>query len=105
MTSSLQPLIPARPFLERCCIGSVVEARLAMAAGAHALGRVSAMPSGPGVIAENRIAVIAVEVVARPRRCHTTALQLVEQVRCDELAGLRDALTEVQLVKVMHVTD
>ncbi|MFN9973876.1 MAG: phosphoribosylanthranilate isomerase, partial [Phycisphaerae bacterium] len=31
--------------LKVCCISSVEEARIAVAAGAHALGLVSAMPS------------------------------------------------------------
>ena len=42
-----------------CCISSVAEARTAVAAGADAIGLVSAMPSGPGVIDEDLIADIA----------------------------------------------
>jgi phosphoribosylanthranilate isomerase len=38
------------PRVKICCIASLDEARLAQAAGAAALGLVSAMPSGPGVI-------------------------------------------------------
>jgi phosphoribosylanthranilate isomerase len=34
-----------------CCIANVAEAELAIAHGAHALGLVAHMPSGPGVIA------------------------------------------------------
>ena len=45
--------------LKICCISSLAEARLAVAAGADALGLVSRMPSGPGVIAEDLIAEIA----------------------------------------------
>ena len=40
----------ARPHIKICCIASLDEARLAIDAGAAALGLVSAMPSGPGVI-------------------------------------------------------
>jgi len=36
-----------------CCISSVDEAALAVRCGADAVGLVSAMPSGPGVIAES----------------------------------------------------
>ncbi|MGH7244397.1 MAG: hypothetical protein ACREJD_13375 [Phycisphaerales bacterium] len=36
-----------------CCISSLEEARLAVTVGAHALGLVSAMPSGPGPISED----------------------------------------------------
>jgi phosphoribosylanthranilate isomerase len=48
-----------RPRVKICCISSVQEARLAIRYGASALGLVSAMPSGPGVITENEIARIA----------------------------------------------
>lgn len=41
-----------------CCINSIEEARLAINRGASALGLVSAMPSGPGVIDEMLIAEI-----------------------------------------------
>ncbi|MEL7361150.1 MAG: phosphoribosylanthranilate isomerase, partial [Bacteroidota bacterium] len=47
------------PRIKVCCIGSVEEARLAIEHGASALGLVSAMPSGPGVISEALIADIA----------------------------------------------
>ena len=119
----------ARPVIKVCCIASVEEARVAIAAGAHALGLVSAMPSGPGVIGDDRIAEIAAEVAAegaatgapvqtflltsrqtaagiieQHRRCRTTTLQLVDHVALDELARLRDALPAVRLVQVIHVT-
>ena len=119
----------ALPVIKVCCIASVEEARVAIAAGAHALGLVSAMPSGPGVIGDDRIAEIAAEVAAegaatgapvqtflltsrqtaagiieQHRRCRTTTLQLVDHVALDELARLRDALPAVRLVQVIHVT-
>jgi len=47
------------PKVKICCIGSVEEARLAIRYGASALGLVSDMPSGPGVIPEESIAKIA----------------------------------------------
>ncbi len=46
--------IPTR--LRVCCIESVEEARLAVRLGTSALGLVSSMPSGPGVIDEESIA-------------------------------------------------
>jgi len=46
----------AKPRVKICCIASVEEAQAAIAAGASALGLVSAMPSGPGVIEEDAIA-------------------------------------------------
>jgi len=42
-----------------CCIRDIAEAQLAIAAGASAVGLVSAMPSGPGPIDEEAIAEIA----------------------------------------------
>ena len=48
-----------RPRVKICCIKSPAEAALAIACGASALGLVSAMPSGPGVISEDTIARIA----------------------------------------------
>ena len=52
----------ALPFIKICCISSVEEARLAVQHGAAALGLVSAMPSGPGVIADELVTRIAASV-------------------------------------------
>ncbi|OYU99542.1 MAG: N-(5'-phosphoribosyl)anthranilate isomerase [Burkholderiales bacterium PBB5] len=97
-----------RPHVKVCCISSHAEADLALAAGAHALGLVSAMPSGPGVIDEALIAAIAAQVaqrrpdvqtflltsqttaaaiVAQHQRCRTTTLQLVDHVPHGEHAA------------------
>lgn len=55
--------VARRPlFVKICCITSQQEADLAIAAGADALGLVSHMPSGPGVIDEGVIAYIAKSV-------------------------------------------
>ena len=104
-----------------CCIASLEEARLAVSAGASAIGLVSAMPSGPGPIAEDLIAAIAAgtalptetflltalteaETIAEQhRRCGTTALQLVDQVPETELIRLRSLVPGVRLVQVIHV--
>jgi phosphoribosylanthranilate isomerase len=104
-----------------CCIASPDEAQLAIAAGASALGLVSAMPSGPGPIAEELIARIAATIppgvtsvlltklcaadaiVAQHRRCRTNALQLVDTVPFDELARLRAALSGIGIIQVIHV--
>lgn len=47
------------PRIKICCIASVEEARMAIAYSASAVGLVSAMPSGTGVISEEAIAEIA----------------------------------------------
>lgn len=114
-----------RPVVKICCIASVDEARLAVAAGAGALGLVSAMPSGPGVIDDARVAEIAAAVAAfaRPARTFlltartdadaiaeqhaaagTTTLQLVDHVPHAELRRLRRLRPGVEIVQVVHVT-
>ncbi|ACB35454.1 N-(5'phosphoribosyl)anthranilate isomerase (PRAI) [Leptothrix cholodnii SP-6] len=110
-----------RPFVKICCISSPEEAQLAIAAGASALGLVSAMPSGPGVIDEDLIAQIAAvvppgidtflltsrqdatSIIEQHRRCLTTTLQLVDALPEAELRRLRRKLPGVQLVQVIHV--
>ena len=104
-----------------CCIASVEEANLAIAAGASALGLVSAMPSGPGPIADGQIGEIARHVpppiATFLLTCKQDALDVARQVRasgcstvqiCDELTGrdyasLRRELPNVRLVQVIHV--
>ncbi len=111
------------PVVKICCISSVDEARTAIAAGASALGLVSAMPSGPGVIPELRIAEIvmavpppiatflltsrqdAIGIAQQHRRCGTSTIQLVDRVQHDELQRLRRMLPGVKLVQVIHVTN
>jgi phosphoribosylanthranilate isomerase len=107
-----------------CCIADVAEARLAIAAGAAALGLVSAMPSGPGVISEERVAEIAAavrgeavrtflltartladDIAEQHRHCGTTTLQLVDHVPVPQLQRLRRLCPGVELVQVIHVTD
>jgi phosphoribosylanthranilate isomerase len=105
-----------------CCISSVAEAQTAIDAGAAALGLVSAMPSGPGVIDEDAIARIAATVppgvasflltsaldaatiIAQARRCRPNTIQLVDAVAAGAHAELRDALPGVSIVQVVHVT-
>lgn len=47
------------PRIKICCIKSIAEAQLAINCGAHAIGLVSQMPSGPGEIPESDIRRIA----------------------------------------------
>jgi phosphoribosylanthranilate isomerase len=108
-------------YVKICCIQDFEEARLAISAGASAIGLVSAMPSGPGPIDEAQIARIAAavpaptetflltahtesEVIAdQHRRCGTTAVQLVDHVNESELRRLRKLLPKVRIVQVIHV--
>ena len=111
-----------RPRVKICCIKSPAEARLAIAHGASALGLVSYMPSGPGVIDEAAIARItavvpppiatflltslrdADAIIAQQRRCRTNTLQLCDYVELSVYARLRAELPGIALVQVIHVT-
>ncbi len=110
-----------KPRIKICCISSVAEAELAIRYGASALGLVSAMPSGPGVIDEELIAEIAARVpppiatflltsrqdaesiIAQHRRLRTNTLQLVDRLERGTYADLRRALPGIALVQVIHV--
>lgn len=81
--------------LKVCCIASVVEAELALAHGADAIGLVSAMPSGPGPIPDADITVIARATAGRARRFLLTS----RTTSADIAAHVRDAGTDtVQIV-------
>ncbi len=110
------------PRVKICCISSLAEAQLAVRYGAAALGLVSAMPSGPGVISEEQIAAIAgrtppgvatflltskqeaAAVIAQQRRCGTNTIQLVDALLADTYVELRQAMPGIKLVQVIHVT-
>ncbi len=105
-----------------CCISSVEEARIAVRHGAAALGLVSSMPSGPGVIDEALIAEIAAAappavstflltslqdadaIVEQQRRCGTNTVQICDHLVTGSYAVMRRAMPGVKLVQVVHVT-
>jgi phosphoribosylanthranilate isomerase len=105
-----------------CCIRSVDEARLAIEHGASALGLVSKMPSGPGVVPDARIAEIAVTVppgvatflltsetdaraiIKQQRQTLVNTLQLVDSLPPGSHQELRAALPDISIVQVIHVT-
>lgn len=105
-----------------CCITDARERDLALAAGADALGFVSAMPSGPGVIDEDTIAALVpgvppgvtavlltsrtepAEIVAQQCRTGAHALQLCAPLPPGALAALRGSLPGIGLMPVVHVT-
>lgn len=94
---------------------------MAIAAGASALGFVAEMPSGPGVIADDRIAEIAgsvpppvsrflltsrtapADVVAHIAACRVDTVQLVDAVPSETYAAIRRELPYVRIVQVLHV--
>jgi phosphoribosylanthranilate isomerase len=113
--------ISSRVRVKICCIASVEEARLAIEHGASALGLVSEMPSGPGVIAEDLIAEIAAAappgvasflltaqvdveaIIEQQRRTRVNTLQLVDALPSGAHRALRKALPGIALVQVVHV--
>ena len=94
---------------------------MAIKAGASAIGLVSAMPSGPGVIDETLIKsvskrtpvgvsavlltsqVSAAGLIDQQHRCRANVLQLCGLVPHDDLRRVRDALPGVRLMHVIHV--
>jgi phosphoribosylanthranilate isomerase len=102
-------------------MGSIDEACLAIGHGADAVGLVSEMPSGPGVISEEEIAEIAAavpppigtflltsrrdteEIIEQQRRCGVNTIQLCDRLHSGSHADLRSALPGVSLVQVIHV--
>lgn len=112
-----------RPRIKICCIGSVEEARIAIRHGASALGLVSHMPSGPGVIADETIAGIARRVppgvasflltsaqdpdtiVDQQRRARVNTVQIVDALAPSHYETLRRDMPGVGLVQVIHVRD
>ncbi len=87
------------PRVKICCIASVDEAAMAVEAGASALGLVSRMPSGPGVIRDELSAEIAAtvppaigtflltsrqsmeEIVAQQHFCRTNTIQICDHLK------------------------
>lgn len=112
---------PRRLRVKVCCIGSVEEAEMALEAGADALGLVSAMPSGPGVIGDADIAAIgrwigarAATVLLTSRQTASTideqlagytphVLQLVDALSDHELSAVRARHQELVVMPVVHV--
>jgi phosphoribosylanthranilate isomerase len=110
-----------RPQVKICCIASEEEARFAIRCGASAIGLVSAMPSGPGVIADESIQAIAESVgrlaetflltcrqsvagiVDQHRLLRTSAIQICDRLTEGSYADIREALPGVRLIQVVHV--
>jgi phosphoribosylanthranilate isomerase len=95
---------------------------MAIEYGASALGFVSAMPSGPGIIAESLIAEIALqipppiatflltsardsrEIIEQVKRCRTNTIQICDSLQKGSYQEIREALPSVSIVQVLHVT-
>jgi phosphoribosylanthranilate isomerase len=110
------------PRIKICCIASVEEAWVAIDAGANAIGLVSAMPSGPGPIAEDLIAEIAAivppgvssflltclqdaaSIIDQQRRLRVNTIQICDRLTSGSYQQIREALPGISLVQVIHVT-
>lgn len=109
------------PRVKICCMGSVAEAWLAINNGAAAVGLVSEMPSGPGVIEEKLIAEIArqlppavgsfiltcrtdpVAIIDQQRRLGVNTIQICDRLEPHSYQTLHEALPGVSIVQVIHV--
>jgi phosphoribosylanthranilate isomerase len=109
------------PRVKICCIASVEEAWMAIDFGASAVGLVSAMPSGPGVISEELIEEIAAtippgvssflltchqrvaDIVEQQTRLRVNTLQLCDVLKEGDHRELRNSLPGVSIVQVIHV--
>jgi phosphoribosylanthranilate isomerase len=116
----MEPTI--RPRIKICCIGSVEEAWIAIRHGASALGLVSDMPSGPGVISEGLISQIAAivppgvssflltsqqntaSIIAQQRRLGVNAIQICDRLESGSYEDLHNAMPGIDIVQVIHVT-
>jgi len=105
-----------------CCITNFEEAQIATSCGVDALGLVSEMPSGPGVISELQIKQIieklqpfvipvlltskniAVEICDQVDYCLPRAVQLCEPLDESELKQLAKLLPGTPLIRVIHVS-
>lgn len=104
-----------------CCISSIEEAELAIGCGASAIGLVSEMPSGPGVIPENKIAEIASiippgissflltskqdvsEIIEQQKRTGVNTIQIVDRLKSGSYDDFRKAIPGISIVQVIHV--
>lgn len=109
------------PRVKICCTQSLDEAWLAIGAGASALGFVSAMPSGPGIISDDEIADIVLAVppavatflltcrqnvegiVEQQRHTGANTLQLCDDIEAGGHRELRARLPGISIVQVVHV--
>lgn len=115
------PHAPSTPRFKVCCIQDAAEMEAAAAAGATFAGLVAAMPGGPGVIADRRIAELvaaapaglrpvlltarssARAIVAHLDSTGAPAVQIVRHVAARVRHEIRDARPDVTILQVVHV--
>ena len=112
-----------RKRIKICCISSILESKIAIKFGADALGLVSNMPSGPGVISDRLITEIiktipppissflltsrinAGGIISQHKKINSNTIQLVDAVDFETYKILKKKLPTVKLVQVIHVLD
>ncbi|MEA2096835.1 MAG: phosphoribosylanthranilate isomerase [Candidatus Cloacimonadota bacterium] len=110
------------PRIKICCISSLKEAGMAIKMGASALGLVSEMPSGPGVISMEAIKLIAAsvpppiatflltskqdvnDIIKQHKYCKTNTIQICDNLTFGSHKDLKEALPGIAIVQVIHVT-
>jgi len=104
-----------------CCIQSIEEAQIAIDYGVYAIGLVANMPSGPGVIPDEKIKEIAEwskgkinsvlltalqnpqAIVEQHNYCKTDFIQLVDSQKISTYEDLKSTIPDVKLIQVIHV--
>lgn len=106
-----------------CCISSIKEAKMAINAGASAIGLVGHMPTGPGVISDDLIAEIAdfapkyidtflltsetsaAKIIEHHSKVNTSTIQIVDTLTEGDHLEIKKALPTTKIVQVLHVLD
>lgn len=112
-----------KPAVKICCISSTKEAKMAIDHGASAIGLVSHMPSGPGILNDDQIHTIlksinqdistflltsetsAERIIQQSNLFKTDTIQFVDTIEEDVLKHIKKALPDVNLIQVIHVID
>ena len=106
-----------------CCIQSIADAQIAIDNGAYAIGLVSKMPSGPGVISDEKIRKIAIwapndiktvlltslqnvdELVTQIDYCNPNIVQLVDCQDAETYETLQMIFPDLEIMQVVHIVD
>lgn len=107
--------------LKICGINSIQEAYKAITVGADLLGLVADMPSGEGMIEDLKIKVIAKEIhnynnsvlltsrtdassiIEHHNITKTSHIQLVDHIHINEYSKLKEELSNIKLIQVIHI--
>jgi phosphoribosylanthranilate isomerase len=106
-----------------CCIKTIEEAELAISFGASAIGLVSEMPSGPGVISDESIIEISNyasgkvdtflltskqdsdSIIQQLKKYKTTTVQIVDRLTNGSYSDIKLALPSIKIIQVLHVNN